>query len=321
MKRSYFKNILANANASNSFKSFSPDLASELRKRVEDGDPAALGLLNLDEGSKEIENTFRIPPPQVVKGKIGDEERTFYVIEGDIMVSEAEYKAAQYVEELAQAGGAQGFLLTQKNFRWDVSVSQNLSWWLNSQSFVKKGRNVEDVQHRMVLACSDWEKTCNVKFRQVNTEAEALFSVVYVEAEEEPGTISFAQAFFPNSRSREERLLMIFPGFFLQSPNPSEEEVLGSKTGTLRHEIGHILGFRHEHIRRRDAPFGNEDFGRNPDIEELTQYDSKSVMHYPYRDREGNLVGTHEMNISELDAKGAVLKYGLPASEVVSIKP
>lgn len=92
-----------------------------------------------------------------------------------------------------------------------------------------------------------------------------------------------------------------------------------SPTGVLRHELGHILGFRHEHpwssntsCAAVEAPtVGTETFRR------LTVYDSVSVMHYT--DRNGVGCGPlREYNITELDGQGARVIYGVPASWYVS---
>jgi hypothetical protein len=48
------------------------------------------------------------------------------------------------------------------------------------------------------------------------------------------------------------------------------------RVGIFRHELGHLLGYRHEQIDRLSGCYHTEDNR----WEELTPYDPKSVMHY-----------------------------------------
>lgn len=68
----------------------------------------------------------------------------------------------------------------------------------------------------------------------------------------------------------------------------------------MGHELGHVLGFRHEH-NRPEAGTCFEDDNWVP----LTPYDSRSIMHYPHCNG-----SSEDMEFSELDRKGVQLAYG-----------
>ena len=101
-----------------------------------------------------------------------------------------------------------------------------------------------------------------------------------------------ASAFFPTD-TWQERLVSIFPKYFTLAP--------GGYTGrgVLRHELGHVLGYRHEHTRNI-AGCVFEDANWAP----VTPYDPHSVMHYFCGD-----AGTRELDLSELDRTGHAANY------------
>ena len=96
------------------------------------------------------------------------------------------------------------------------------------------------------------------------------------------------------------RRLLVFPEYW-KSPY--------HKVGVLRHELGHILGFRHEHIRSGAPPSCPDDeaaWGAVP----ITEYDPRSVMHYFCGGK-----GSHELEITDVDRAGAVAWYGPPLGD------
>jgi len=71
------------------------------------------------------------------------------------------------------------------------------------------------------------------------------------------------------------------------------------------HELGHALGYRHEHIHSGATPRCTE----SGTYEELTAFDTLSVMKYANCTLGSNINGTE---LSLLDGIGARLVYGPP---------
>jgi hypothetical protein len=93
-----------------------------------------------------------------------------------------------------------------------------------------------------------------------------------------------------------------------------------STQGLLMHELGHMLGFRHEHPwgaggcgggEKQTYDAGTEDFtGRR-----LTNYDIPSVMHYQGVCGKGQV----DYTVSALDGEGSRSIYGMPAAWYVPL--
>lgn len=114
----------------------------------------------------------------------------------------------------------------------------------------------------------------------------------------------FARAFFPDY-ARAARELLVDESAFTTTAGGRDLE------GILRHELGHAIGFRHEHIRLEPA-CESEPF---EDARELTEYDVNSVMHYPHC----RPSGTGGYRQSELDYAGAISVYGLSPQLILAI--
>ncbi len=180
--------------------------------------------------------------------------------------------------------------------RWSDTQKQNLTYCV-SMNF---GGNYNTVVSAMKVAAQAWQRAANIQFVYRSDQdfsctaanANVVFDVSPTSAQP-----YLARAFFPNY-SRANRNILI---------DSSSFGSLGSYTlaGILRHELGHTLGFRHEHTRPEAGVCFEDNNWRA-----LTPYDSASVMHYPQC--RGTNMG--DLVLTQQDKDGAAALYGAPVS-------
>lgn len=239
-----------------------------------------------------------------------------YIVSGDIAVSGREQLREFYETRILKLDGepVPGALIVhrvgKRDATWDPVQRKRLTYCV-SNAF---GERQQRVTADMVAAARAWEAAADVDFIHVPSEDgnctaanhDILFDIRPVNVNGQ----YLARAFFPNE-PRAERNVLIDESAFLLDPGAALQLV-----GILRHELGHVLGWRHEHTR----PESGTCFEDN-DWRPLTDYDRFSVMHYP----QCNGGGDWSLMLTHKDRNGAACVYGpAPGFEVdpkVCLKP
>lgn len=256
----------------------------------------------------------------------GDE--TFFRVEGDILLdedqleiyanqqealrrereSQAERSALGAGDIAPQEGRSSlvGVTVGGKLVRWKPGLI--LSYCVLKNTF-GSDQEYQTAKTNMRLATLAWETVCGVKFQHKqeldNSATTRPEGVIFTVRKIDAGGQFIAAAFFPND-PRNRRRVLIDPSYF--SPSLTFDKV-----GVLRHELGHVLGFRHEHIRN-NAPAICPDEDRTNTLD-LTAYDPQSVMHYFCGG-----VGRRELGITDVDKIGSQKLYGMPFDSFTEVE-
>ena len=192
-----------------------------------------------------------------------------------------------------------------------------LTWKMDEDSFKGHPKRRKKALKLCIAATDDWNNAVRemgvydkIHFERA-AEGKPVFTFAFHPFDTDPGLL--ALAFFPNAPV-EERVVYIGPGAL--------DSYIGyDQVGIIRHELGHVIGARHEHIRPESMAHLTEEEKQKMEQwvtgeisgEALTKFDGQSVMHYPVDPAKG--LGTYEFELSETDKEGFAALYAPPYDE------
>jgi hypothetical protein len=218
-----------------------------------------------------------------------------FIVNGDEPIATVAKLRAYYDAMLATSDDNTTSLVVNQNGgvddAWSASQVANLSYCVSTAFGADYGVVVSAMQQGAALwegassaidfvYDSSQDGNCNTSNNSVVFSVEPTFTDQYI-----------ARSFFPSSGKFERNILVVAEA--LQNSGWAPGNILG-------HEMGHILGFRHEHTRP-EAGTCFEDNNWRP----LTPYDAASIMHYPQCN------GTSaDLSFSAYDGQGTRSLYG-----------
>ncbi len=176
--------------------------------------------------------------------------------------------------------------------KWSASQAMNLTYCV-STGF---GSQQANVINAMAQGAALWESASSkvnyVYVPSANSNCRTSNNAVLFSVEPTTTTQYIARAFFP-STGDSQRNILVNATSLMNSGSWTPGNILG-------HELGHTLGFRHEHTRP-EAGTCFEDNNWRP----LTPYDSASIMHYPQCNGSSD-----DLGFTSQDGNGVRSAYG-----------
>ena len=218
-----------------------------------------------------------------------------YVVNGDEPVTDTARLREFYDSMVAPETLSEGLIVNTvggADDKWSASQALNLTYCVSD----KFGSSKASVVNAMATGAGLWEgATSKVNFTYVPAQDASCTTrnnAILFSVEPTSTTQYIARAFFPSS-SKRSRNILVNATSLVNSGSWTPGNILG-------HELGHTLGFRHEHTRP-EAGTCFEDNNWRP----LTPYDSSSIMHYPQCNGTSN-----DLSMTATDRQGAVALYG-----------
>jgi hypothetical protein len=260
-------------------------------KEAETAREALQALAERARGAKE-HLTFEEFKATVYKEKFAGGK---YIVNGDTPIRD-DKQLLDFYERRVKAPSPERLIVDQVDGMdnvWGAQEKRQIKYCV-SRLF---GTRYDRVVQEMNAAAGEWEKSAAVDFvhdpAQDGSCSPSNAAVIFDVRPVDEGAY-LARAFFPMDPRAARNVLVDESALTL----PAGDLQLG---GVLRHELGHTLGFRHEHTR----PDSGKCF-EDAEWEPLTKYDAFSVMHYP----QCNGKAGWTLKLTDKDRHGAACVYG-----------
>jgi hypothetical protein len=222
-----------------------------------------------------------------------------YIVDGDTTIASSKLLREYFDTKIKPQNVARLAIMSISGLdaKWNQQLKTQLKYCVSNSFGSKKA----DVVQQMANATDAWEKVAAVDFTYDSSQDATCnptnTAVVFDVRPVNQGDY-LARAFFPNEPRASRNVLIDQSSFDLPAGDTLK------LVGILRHELGHTLGFRHEHTRPESGTCFEDDNWRP-----LTNYDAFSVMHYP----QCNGKGDWSLVLTDKDKSGSACVYG-PAS-------
>ncbi len=255
-------------------------------------------MLGATTATAATEDSSSVPTYQQFRDSTFVDTDGQFVVNGDEPVSDSG-KLRQFYDDMVgdkhtgrtMEDGLIVNTVSGKDDKWSASQVGNLTYCVST----KFGSDYSAMVSAMASGAGQWEaassaidfvhvpsqdSSCNTRNNSV------LFSVEPVNT-----TQYIARAFFPSTPKRSRNVLVDDSIWTSGSWSPSN---------IVAHELGHALGFRHEHTRPESGTCFEDNNWRA-----LTPYDSASIMHYPQCNGSSS-----DLSMTTADRQGAAALYG-----------